>query len=250
MGKLLKQQRRGKGSFAYSTPSHRYKTELKYPEYDEYAKTSMAGQVIGFIDDPARQAILMDVLLENTKRIMLLAPEGICREDSIAIGSGGQLALGSILPLSQIPDGAYIYNVEVTPGDGGKFVRTPGSFATIVSREGKFVLVKLPSKRLLNLPAGCRAQVGVVCGAGKTEKPIMKAGTNFFKKHAQNRLWPKVRGVKQSPYTHPFGGKQHHPGKSMSTSRNAPPGRKVGHIAARSTGRGGRKRKTTHFKEQ
>ena len=67
--------------------------------------------------------------------------------------------------------------------------------------------------------------------------PLMKAGTNFYKKHAQNRKWPVNRGVHMSAYTHPFGGKQHHKGRGSATSRNAPPGRKVGHIAARSTGR-------------
>ena len=76
-----------------------------------------------------------------------------------------------------------------------------------------------------------------MCGGGRLEKPLMKAGTNFYKKHAQNRKWPVNRGVHMSAYTHPFGGKQHHKGRGSATSRNAPPGRKVGHIAARSTGR-------------
>ena len=65
----------------------------------------------------------------------------------------------------------------------------------------------------------------------------MKAGKNFYIKHAVNRTWPTNRGVKSNPVDHPFGGKQHHKGASSMTSRNAPPGAKVGHIAARRVGR-------------
>jgi large subunit ribosomal protein L2 len=83
----------------------------------------------------------------------------------------------------------------------------------------------------------CRAQIGVISGGGRLEKPLMKAGNSHYKFHAVNRRWPHNRGVKMSAYNHPFGGKQHHKGKSSCTSRGAPPGRKVGHIAARSTGR-------------
>ncbi|MEM2963549.1 MAG: 50S ribosomal protein L2 [Candidatus Anstonellales archaeon] len=238
MGKLLKQQRRGKGSFAYKAPSHRYKADIKYRDYDNIEReSSISGEVIEFIDDPGHQAVLMRVRLENSEELNFIAPEGICIGDTITLGAKGQLSLGSVKPLSSIPDGFYIYNVELSPGDGGKITRAPGSYSTIVSREGNYVLVKLPSRKLLNLPAQCRAQIGVVCGGGRLEKPLLKAGANFYKKHAQNRLWPKVRGVKQNAYTHPFGGKQHHPGKPTLTPRGAPPGRKVGHLGAKSVGR-------------
>ena len=138
-----------------------------------------------------------------------------------------------------------IFNIELAPGDGGKLVRAPGSYATIISREKDKVYIKLPSKQTLVLLGNCRAQIGVVCGGGRLEKPLLKAGNNFYKKHAQNRKWPVNRGVHMSAYTHPFGGKQHHKGRGSATSKNAPPGRKVGHIAARSTGR-----KKSHVEEQ
>jgi large subunit ribosomal protein L2 len=144
---------------------------------------------------------------------------------------------GCILPLEKVPEGMFIYNIERSPGDGGKLVRTPGSYAVLVSKEKGKAYVKLPSRDVLELQPNCRAQLGVISGGGRLELPMMKAGATFYKKHAQNRLWPKTRGVKMCPYTHPFGGKQHHKGRSSATSRYAPPGRKVGHIAAKSTGR-------------
>jgi len=238
MGKLLKQQRRGKGSGAYRAPSHRYKANLQYRKYDEVEKTSaLRGQILEFIDDPARGALLMNVALQNGERLILLAPEGALIGGHVDLGIQASYTLGGVYPLSRMPDGATVYNIEMQPGDGGKLVRAPGSYATVVSREKDYVYVKLPSRKVLSLPATCRVQFGIVCGGGRLEMPLMKAGANFYKKHAQNRRWPVNRGVKMCSYTHPFGGKQHHKGRSSTVSRGAPPGRKVGHIAARSTGR-------------
>lgn len=246
MGKLLRQQRRGKGSVAYHAPSHRYKEKLTYLKYEGTERGgSLRGQVVGFTDDPARGALLMDVLFENGARHRLLAPEGIAIGDEVQSGSQSKIGRGFVLPLSKIPEGASIYNVELAPGAGGQLVRTPGSYATVISREEGKVYVKMPSKQSLTLQGACRAQLGIVSGGGRLEKPLLKAGANFYKKHAQNRKWPVNRGVHMSAYTHPFGGKQHHKGRGSMTSRNAPPGRKVGHIAARSTGR-----RKSHVQEQ
>jgi len=246
MGKLLKQQRRGKGSVAYKAPSHRYKAELAFRKYDEGEKTgSIRGQVVGFTDDPSRGAILMQVQFEDGSFSFMLAPEGACLGQEVWSGANAKLGLGNCIPLSRIPEGAPIFNIEMNPGDGGKLVRSPGSSGTLVSREKDYVFVKLPSKHTLELQGTCRAQLGIVCGGGRLEKPLMKAGTSFYKKHAQNRKWPVNRGVHMSAYTHPFGGKQHHKGRGSATSANAPPGRKVGHIAARSTGR-----KKSHVEER
>ena len=246
MGKLLKQQRRGKGSVAYRAPSHRYKATLLYKRLEGAEKSgTLRGQVMEFIDDPSRGALIMKVVFEDNSQMHMLAPEGMCIGNEIFCGADSPLGLGNCMPLSKMPEGAPVYNIEMAPGAGGKLVRTPGSYATIVSKEKDTVYVKLPSKKSLILLGACRAQLGIVCGGGRLEKPLMKAGTNFYKKHAQNRKWPVNRGVHMSAYTHPFGGKQHHKGRGSATSKNAPPGRKVGHIGARSTGR-----KKAHVEEK
>ena len=99
------------------------------------------------------------------------------------------------------------------------------------------VSISTPSRATLILNNECRAQLGVISGGGRLEKPLMKAGNQAYKKLARHRYWPTNRGVHQSAYTHPHGGKQHHVGKSTVVARSAPPGSKVGHIAAKSTGR-------------
>lgn len=238
MGKRLKQQKRGAGSPRYRAPSHRYKADLKYRPYDDVEKTGvLTGKVIAFIDDPARTALLMKVKYDNDEIGILLAPEGIAIGDEIDVGANGRLLLGSVLPLYLIPDGAYIFNVERSPGDGGTMVKAAGSYANIIAKEKGIVYLKLPSRRTLVLSNECRAQLGVTAGGGRLEKPMLKAGSQYYKKKAQNRLWPVPRGVHQAAYTHPHGGKQHHVGKPTTVARGASPGSKVGHIAPRQTGR-------------
>ncbi len=209
-----------------------------YRPYDDEEKTGViVGKVVSLVDDPARTAILMAVKFDNNEVELLPAPEGIAIGDEVQMGAQAKLKLGSVLPLYRMPDGAYIYNIERNAGDGGRMVKAAGSYANIVAKEGKVVYVKLPSKATLILSNECRAQLGVVAGGGRLEKPMLKAGNQYHKMKAQNKLWPVPRGVHQSAYNHPHGGKQHHVGKPTTVARSTPPGGKVGHIAARSTGR-------------
>lgn len=237
MGKRLKQQKRG-SSPRYRSPGHRFTTDLSYRVYDDIEKTGMLkAQVLALVDDPGRDSLLMKVRYENNEVSYLLAPEGVSVGDVLEVGAQAKLQKGNVLPLYRIPDGAYIYNLERNPGDGGKMVKAPGSYANIVSREGGIVYIKLPSRKVKILSNECRAQLGVVAGGGRLEKPLLKAGTAYYKYKARNRLWPTLRGVHMSAYNHPHGGKQHHTGKPTTVARGAPPGSKVGHIAARTTGR-------------
>jgi len=238
MGKRLRQQKAGKGTLAYRRPSHRFKSDASLRPYDEIERNGrLDGEIVGFVDDPARSSLLMNVRFANNEERMLIAPEGAAKGDRISVGSKADLAFGNVLPLSAIPDGTPIYNIELVPGDGGRLVRSAGVNATVLSRDGNLVTVQLPSKRVVALDARCRAQIGVICGGGRLEAPLMNAGAAFYKHHALNRRWPSNRGVKMNAYNHPFGGKQHHKGKSSMVSHSAPPGRKVGHIGARSVGR-------------
>ncbi len=234
MGKKLKQQRRGKGSNAYRKPPNTFKADVVFRPSPA---TKLVGEVIEFIDDPGHTAPLMRVRYEDNTEAILIAPEGIKIGDKIEEGPEARIMLGSILPLSKIPDGMPIYNIESIPGDGGKFARAAGASATLVSHSGEKVSVWLPSKRTVELDANCRAEIGTVAGGGMEMQPIMKAGKNYYIKHAINAKWPVNRGVKMNPVDHPFGGKQHHKGASSMVARGAPPGAKVGHIAARRVGR-------------
>jgi large subunit ribosomal protein L2 len=233
MGKRLKMQRRGKGSNAYTKLPNTFDIDVSYTSD---RKNVMIGEVVDIFNHTGHTAPLMELLYGDFSKGYLIAPEGIKVGDKIHI-NGSLLELGTVAELSQIPFGTPIYNVEASPGDGGKYIRSAGSSGILVSHEGDFATVQLPSKTSIVIRSACRAQLGIVAGGGMSEAPLVKAGKNFYINHAINKLWPRYRGVKSNPVDHPFGGKQHHKGKSSMTSRNAPPGRKVGHIAARRVGR-------------
>ncbi len=235
MGKKLKQQRRGKGSNAYRKPPNTFKADVTFGPTEKAEK--VYGEVMEFIDDPGHSAPLMRIRYDDKSEAILLAPEGIKVGDKIQKGTNAEVGLGNILSLKNIPDGLFVYNVEATPGDGGKYAKAAGSYATVVSHSDSYITVLMPSKMAVDLNPECRAEIGVVAGGGMEMKPILKAGKNYYIKHAINALWPRNRGVKMNPVDHPFGGKQHHKGAPSTVSRNAPPGAKVGHIAARRTGR-------------
>ncbi len=242
MGKRLKQQVRGKGTPRYRAPSHRYKATVKYRPYDDIERMSLLrGQIIGFIDDPARNAIVAVAELDNAERLALIAAEGMAVGDKVEVGAQASFAPGNVLPLYEVPDGAYVYNIEKIPGDGGKIARAGGSYAIVVSHDQSKVQLKLPSGKLITVSAEARAQLGVPAGGEIKQKPLLKAGNAYYKHKAKNRLWPKQRGVSMSPFDHPFGGKQHHEGRPTTVSKHAPPGQKVGHIRAKQTGRRVRK---------
>ncbi|MCK4319519.1 50S ribosomal protein L2 [Candidatus Micrarchaeota archaeon] len=238
MGKPLKPQKRGKGSQKYRSPKARFKAKSQYRQYDDVEKAGLiTGKVLDFVDDVLRDAPLMKVLYDDQSKGHLIAPEGIAVGDCIEAGSQATVAIGNILPLYRIPEGTYVFNLERMPGDGGKYVKVPGSYGILVSKEGNKVTIRLPSRKSMIFSSDARAQIGVVAGGGRKEKPLLKAGKNYYRKKAKNRLWPIVRGVAQNAYNHPHGGKQHHVGKPTTVARGTPPGGKVGHIAARSTGR-------------
>jgi large subunit ribosomal protein L2 len=124
--------------------------------------------------------------------------------------------LGSVNKLGDIPEGMPVYNVESYPGDGGKYVRSAGSSAYIASHIGTNTTISMPSKAMVTLSNECRAQLGIVAGGGMADQPLVKAGKNHYIMRAINRTWPVLRGVKMNPVDHPYGGKQHHKGKSSN----------------------------------
>ena len=130
------------------------------------------------------------------------------------------------------------------PGDGGKFARSGGNSAVVESNMGDSVRIRLPSGRLKELNSSCRATIGVLGGHGRTDKPMMKAGSAHYRAKARGKLYPSVSGVAMNPVDHPHGGGNHQAVHGPnSVSRHAPPGQKVGHIAPRRTGRGRSKSK-------
>lgn len=201
----------------------------------------MSGTIVDIEHDPARSAPVAAVEFEDGDQRLVLAPEGISVGDEIQVGVTAEISPGNTLPLREIPEGVPVCNVESQAGDGGKFARASGVSATLLTHDRDAAVVELPSGQVRRLSPDCRATIGVVAGGGRTEKPFVKAGNKHHKMRARGTKWPRVRGVAMNAVDHPFGGGgRQHPGQPKSISRNAPPGRKVGDIASRRTGSGGK----------
>jgi large subunit ribosomal protein L2 len=156
----------------------------------------------------------------------------------IHLGSTKIIKLGNIMPLSKIPEGTPVFNIEKNPGDGGKFVRSAGTYALLVAHDGVNSVLQLPSGSMKTINSNCRATIGIVGGGGRKEKPLLKAGKKHHSIRAKRRNWPRVRAVAMNVVNHPYGGgSKQSAGKPDSVSRNAPPGRKVGKIAPKRTGK-------------
>jgi len=235
MGKRIKSQRRGKGSNVWKAKLKGIKSE--YYSLDKAKKGKLVGQIVELIKENGRQSIIAKVLFENNIQQYYIAAEGLKLNQFIEAGENASINIGNILPLEKIPEGCPIFNVELKEGDGGKLVRSSGGYAILLSKDKDYAYVKLPSHETKKIPLKCRATIGCISGGERKEKPFVKAGAAFYYKRAKGKKYPITRGVAMNPVTHPFGGSQHHAGKSKSTSRHAPPGRKVGAIASRRTGR-------------
>jgi|TARA_B100000287_G_scaffold71848_1_gene63416 large subunit ribosomal protein L2 len=187
---------------------------------------------------------LAKVKFEDGEVAHVGAPEGLSVGQTIAFGNRVSLRPGNVTTLDQIPEGTQICNLELRPGDGGKIAKSGGNSAMIDTRMGDYVRVRLPSGTTKDLPAKCRATIGVLGGHGRTEKPLLKAGAAHHRAKARGKLYPTVSGVAMNPVDHPHGGGNHQAVHGPnSVSRNAPPGKKVGNIAPSRTGRGRSKSK-------
>jgi large subunit ribosomal protein L2 len=241
MGRRIQGQRRGRGSPTFRAPSHRYKEQLSHKRTED--TDLVVGEVVDVEHDPARSAPVAAVEFEDGDQRLVLASEGVGVGDVIEVGVSANIEAGNTLPLAEIPEGIPVCNVERQPGDGGVFARASGVNADLITHTRDAAVVQLPSGQVKRLNPQCRATIGVVAGGGRTEKPFVKAGKKHHKMRARGTKYPRVRGVAMNAVDHPFGGGgRQHPGRPKSVSKNAPPGRKVGDIASRRTGRGGGKK--------
>jgi large subunit ribosomal protein L8e len=204
----------------------------------------LRGLVREIIHDPGRGAPLARVVFRNPYKYQkiqetFIATEGMFTGQFVYCGKKASLAVGNVLPVGEMPEGTVVCNIESAIGDRGSLARCSGNFAIVIGHspdEGK-TRVKLPSGAKKIVSSKCRATVGIVAGGGRPDKPLLKAGRAYHKFRVKRNSWPKTRGVAMNPVDHPHGGGNHqHIGHASTVSRFAPPGQKVGLIAARRTG--------------
>ncbi|MDZ7737694.1 MAG: 50S ribosomal protein L2 [Bacteroidales bacterium] len=164
-------------------------------------KDGMTAKVKTIEYDPNRSARIALLYYEDGEKRYILAPQGLKVDDTVISGAGISPELGNALPLSDLPLGTIIHNIELKPGKGGAMARSAGSYAQLVAREGKYVTVKLPSGETRMVLAKCKATVGTVSNPDHSLEISGKAGRSRWKGRR-----PRTRGVAMNPVDHPMGG--------------------------------------------
>ncbi len=177
-------------------------------------KIGVSGKVISIEYDPNRTADIALIQYIDGEKRYILKPEGLSEHDIIVAGKDVELKIGNSLPLSTLPIGTIVHNVELTPGRGGQLARSAGTSAIIMAKEEHLVHIKLPSGELRKVPKRGFATIGQLGNIEWKNEVFGKAGR---KRHMGIR--PTVRGVAQNPRSHPHGGGEARSGIGMSTPK-------------------------------
>jgi large subunit ribosomal protein L2 len=151
--------------------------------------------------DPNRSARIALVQYVDGEKRYIIAPDGLKVGQKVNSGSGVEVQVGNSLPLSEIPVGTFVHNVEIKPGKGGQLGRSAGNSLHLMAKEGDFATVKLPSGEVRKVPVVCYATVGVVGNLDHENLSLGKAGRSRWL-----GIRPQTRGMAMNPVDHPMGG--------------------------------------------
>ena len=164
-------------------------------------KDGIPATVIGIEYDPNRTANIALISYADGEKSYIIAPAGLQVGWTVMNGPEAEVLIGNCLPLSEIPVGTQVHNIELYPGKGGQLVRSAGNSAQLMAKEGKYATLRLPSGEMRMVPIICRASVGVV---GNGDHNLINIGKAGRKRHMGIR--PTVRGSVMNPNDHPHGG--------------------------------------------
>lgn len=193
----------GRNSYGRITVRHRGGGNRKKYRIIDFKrdKTDMEATVLRIEYDPNRSAHIALIEYTDGTKSYILAPEGLKAGDKVESGASSDIKPGNALPLSAIPTGTFVHNVELNPGRGGQLARSAGNAAQLMAKEGIYALLRLPSGELRNVSADCMATIGQVGNGDHENVKLGKAGRT---RHLGIR--PTVRGSVMNPNDHPHGG--------------------------------------------
>ena len=170
-------------------------------DFKRNTKDDIPARVVSIEYDPNRTANIALICYADGEKSYIIAPEGLKVGDKVMSGEKAEVKVGNCLPLSEIPVGTEIHNIELYPGKGGQLVRSAGGTAQLMAKEGKYATLRLPSGEMRLVPVICRATVGTV---GNIEHGLVNIGKAGRKRNMGIR--PTVRGSVMNPNDHPHGG--------------------------------------------
>ena len=164
-------------------------------------KDGIVGKVVAIEYDPNRTANIALIYYKDGTKSYILAPDGLLVGAEVMSGNEAEAKVGNSLPLQNVPIGANVHAIELTPGLGAKMVRSAGNTAQLMAKEGNYATLRLPSGEMRKVPIMCRATIGTV---GNGEHNLVNIGKAGRKRHMGIR--PTVRGSVMNPNDHPHGG--------------------------------------------
>lgn len=230
MGKRIIQQARGHGSSTYRVSKKAFRYKLQFPK-----NIVGEGTVVKLLNSRAHTAPIAKVATSEGS-FYIPAFKGMIEGQKIYF-ENKEVKEGNVLKLKDIPVKSHVYCIESKVGDGGKYIKSGGSHGTVARVVGESIFVLMPSKKEKAFNGNCRAIVGIVAGEGRLEKPIVKAGKQYYIKKTKSKLWPRTSAIKVNAIDHPFGSGRGKNPKSKIAKRNAPAGAKVGLLRPRQTGK-------------
>jgi large subunit ribosomal protein L2 len=193
----------GRNSYGRVTVRHQGGGHKQYIRMVDYKrnKLTIPGKVSAIEYDPNRTARLALIVYPDGEKRYIVAPLGLKVGDIIVSGPQAEIRTGNCLPISNIPVGTLVHNVELRPGKGGQMARSAGSAAQLLAKEGDYAQIRLPSGEVRLVLQVCYATIGQV---GNLDHSNVKLGKAGRKRHMGIR--PTVRGTAMSPRDHPHGG--------------------------------------------
>jgi len=200
--KIIKKKNSGRNSSGKVTVRHQGGGEKRYLRNIDFKRDKkIAGIVLSIEYDPNRTCDIALIQYPDGDKRYIIAPNSLKIGDKVEAGPGSEIKVGNALPMSEIPVGTFIHNVELTPGKGGQLARAAGVQVSLAAREGNYVHLKLASGEIRKVPSAGFATIGQVGQLNHKNEVIGKAGRS---RHMGIR--PTVRGVAQNPRSHPHGG--------------------------------------------
>ena len=162
------------------------KRKYRIVDFKRNHKDGIPAKVLGIEYDPGRTANIALICYADGEKAYILAPEGLTDGMTVVSGPEAEAKVGNCLPLSNVPIGSQVHNIELIPGKGGQMVRSAGGSAQLMAKEGKYATLRLPSGEMRMVPIECRATIGIV---GNGEHSLVNIGKAGRKRHMGGRAW-------------------------------------------------------------
>lgn len=200
VGKISRGGRNNRGKMTVPNVGGGHKRRYRFIDFKR-TKDGIPAVVKSIEYDPNRSARIALLFYADGEKAYILAPNGLNVGTTVMSGSDAAPEVGNSLPLANIPIGTVIHNIELRPGQGAKMARSAGTFAQLVSREGKYAIIKMPSGEVRKILTSCKATIGSV---GNSDHALIQSGKAGRSRWLGRR--PRVRGVSKNPVDHPMGG--------------------------------------------